>query len=541
MLASLNFAAVESNTFATPPTWLSKSNRIMSGSHQRSESKRKLFRAITSRISLHNHAIHIPEREDLKDEPKDDVKEQSATITHITHRHTQIQSPPLLSYTGATNGHLIPNGNTQLNNHEHGSVDHNVHTQAQMVNTREVSSRQSDISSVPVTQGSEGNNFSYLESMKKAPIKKQSHTTPQHMVSPTNNSKVRNSRSHYAWHGSDMSNKGVSNEMPGISRRSFPESECRLGYDCYPVTETTNTSADMSYTNKSDTVIINEKNKEDMNEYDYKTFSTNHPLRLSKVKAFEQAELTTRLHFSKFDVGGDVSTDNGRRKTAKIQRSKTDYIYRDDIQRKHGQHGVYNENEYPIDTELTISSDVTDDEIIVQIPQLSQDESRSLLGYAPQRAFAGTTAGSSSRQHSDSFPIYGQTSVEKRILAMKSALRTLSHDDVVENRLGNSTLTETFQNTGEFLRVLEPQEVELWEAMNEDFEKEMQEMHEIRRMEKQERCKLVPEETIRAVSAALKHSKRMRHRNIAAETAVSSLLRKRIKEDLRAQTDGSLM
>ncbi|KXI72314.1 UNVERIFIED_CONTAM: hypothetical protein ACS92_07700 [Bacillus cereus] len=67
----------------------------------------------------------------------------------------------------------------------------------------------------------------------------------------------------------------------------------------YSSTSLVSGSTDINSTDVSDKVSLRQKSEADMDQYDYKTFSTKHPLRLSKRRAFEQAEMAHKMYFAK--------------------------------------------------------------------------------------------------------------------------------------------------------------------------------------------------------------------------------------------------
>ncbi|KAH3661834.1 hypothetical protein OGAPHI_006012 [Ogataea philodendri] len=199
----------------------------------------------------------------------------------------------------------------------------------------------------------------------------------------------------------------------------------------YSSTSLVSGSTDINGTDVSDKVSLRQKSEADMDQYDYKTFSTIHPLRLSKIRAFEQAEMAHKMYFAKDE----------------------------DIERKKNC-------------------------MIVQVPGLTLRESRELS------VDAGFGENDSQMEDTLEYGVYedddsdeDETSMEKddpfvsadkRLRIMKNALRPVTEEQLVAKKLKRSPLNTVFQTSPQFLKDLDLQELELWELMNEEFEKEME-------------------------------------------------------------------
>lgn len=354
----------------------------------------------------HSHFYH-------KDDTKDDIKE----ILH---------GP----YNDSTNTYNSPNSNSN-----------NTHTQEEL--TYSAYLKQHNASSLPITQGSDSTSYSYLESIKKAPTKKKhSHISNNNEIkTPTLTLKVRNNKVRNVLINSNNvtnnTNNNVNNNITNKKNDSIVDINA-----CSPVTETS-VNSEMSFLNKTDSLIINNNSNDDINEYDYKTFSSNHPIRFSKVKAFEQAEMTSKMFFSKF---GDTDDDDD------------DAADDDD------------------DDDANSKNTHKDKEIVIQIPQLSKEETKSLLGYE-----------NSNINNSSSTT----TTAEKRIYLMKNAMKPITKEQLIQKKLKNSDLPKTFGNSGEFLVHLEPDELELWELMNDEFETSLKELQRDYRQDLANQHKLI--------------------------------------------------
>ncbi|KAG0675708.1 hypothetical protein C6P42_001560, partial [Pichia californica] len=164
----------------------------MAGGRQHLESKRKLFRAIATRISHHNHISAVADKEDFKDD-KDKEKEfdESRDSKDITAAH----SP----YNDSTNINTNSNINNSNSTNPNVSCTHAGNVELQQQQQQQQQQLHEDYRqhvSLPVTQGSEQTNFSYLESVKKAPTKKRpicTRSTPNNnlKINNTNNMKIR--------------------------------------------------------------------------------------------------------------------------------------------------------------------------------------------------------------------------------------------------------------------------------------------------------------------------------------------------------------
>ncbi|VEU22906.1 DEKNAAC104168 [Brettanomyces naardenensis] len=240
----------------------------------------------------------------------------------------------------------------------------------------------------------------------------------------------------------------------------------------------------VSSSKASETIVIRPKAESDIDEYDYKTFSSGRPLRLSKVKAFEQAEVTMRLFYSREDEDEEedslYSGDEGHefeyvKKSRGLSKKSSMNISVSGGKLKMKQKGL--------DQKLKKEQD----EVITQLPDLSRWETAELLrkdSVASSRGIdeeengenevemdENSKGGSLSRRTKSWF--LGSNS-EHRLSVMRNALKPLSEKELVAQRLLRSRLPKVFQNTGEFLNEMDIQEVECWEEMNEEFEEDME-------------------------------------------------------------------
>ena len=458
----------------------------MSTSRPKLEGKRKMFRAITSRISHYNHTDRVDMNvEDNNDDTVDvDSHDVSAGMEHKISLATHTDSGPTPAKTQTQK---------QTHSHTHTLNQQDMNMDIQHHSKVQNSKQANHATSLPVTQGSEVTNynntsFSYLESLKKAPSKKRSYFDPNDSTSPStnqhgSNAKIRagiSIKSKKSSDGTLYSNHSERHQMPKSGTISGVGNES-------PSTETS-LSTDMSFMNKSNSVILNHETVSDMNEYDYKTFSTNHPLMFSKVKAFEQSEMMTKQYFSKFKL------ENNTKDEEFISKKKNSV--------KH-----------------------VDKEIILQIPGISDDEARALLGYK----FRDDNYQDTDLKRSE----LPKTPVEKRLYIMKNKLRQISPDELKINKLQSSKLSKSFQNTSEFLKSLEMEEIELWESMDDEFDSNLVQMQREYREGLEQSRQLVDEDTLKSVSNIMRRNKQLNKRTTALENSVSVLLRKRVKDLLQ--------
>lgn len=420
----------------------------MPGQKRRSESKRKFFRAITSRISHHNH-VTSPEKDNIKGEPIHS-QYQEISNTHNTLGKTNISGNPLSEHCKAAQDYPCP-GN-----------DHNTSIQDETQAIKSLSQ------SIPATKGRDNSNYSYLESMKKAPAKKRSASRPE-SITPTLNLKLKNSKIRNI-----LCNSSATNERGG----KFLDIEA-----CSPASA----NSEASFLSKTESLIINNESKNDMDEYDYKTFSTNHPLRLSKVKAFEQGEMTTKMFFSKFNSNCIKNKDCNKRNT-------------------YTRHS-------------------TDERLILQVPGISKEHSASMLGYKDESLSA--QGAHESRKLTQGGGTHNNA--ERRILMMKKALKPMSQDDIAYVRLKNSELPNVFQNSSEFLTNLEPQEIEFWELMNKEFEEEMEALREEFSYKMEERSALVDESIIQLLKQARGSYSTLDRGKVSLDSEIGQVIQKRVK------------
>lgn len=460
----------------------------MPSGRQRSESKRKLFRAITTRISHHNHASSL-DKDDCKDE-RDEREVAHSPYNDSTNINVNTAAG---SVNNGGSTHLHGADSPQTCGHEE-FFNHNNNN----------NSRQPNLSvtvPVPITQGSDQTHYSYAESVKKAPTKKRSLPIRSEIITPTSNLKIKNN------------NNKIRSVLPNTSHANngtTPDSSKLEA--CSPATETS-ANTDMSFMSKTDSLIINSENKGDMNEYDYKTFSTRHPLRFSKVKAFEQAELTTRMYFSKFQAEEVQVGSNGRSGNASIG---------------HPAH----------DGDASVNGDINND-IIIQIPEMSKEETGAMLGH--DTVETKITDGGSNKLKQQFNGSFAQNSVEQRIFLMKNALKPLSKEEIVSNKLQQSKLPDIFQNTGEFLKEMDPQEIEFWELMNEEFENDLRDLYMEYQSEQQRSRSLVDEATVQAFFERVRSNRRLgRRRHPGVERSLGALICQRVKKEFREEDQFTL-
>lgn len=492
----------------------------MPGGRQRSDSKRKLFRAITTRISHHNH-VPLLDKDDCKDERDDREVAHSPynDSTNINANH----APGVINNVSPAQMHGTDSQQTFTHTHD----EFHNHNGKQQTGSIPISGSLP----VPMTQGSDQTHYSYIESVKKAPVKKKSLPSRAEMITPTSSLKTKNSnnklRSILSNTGSNATKNNNNNNGSGNNKNNNNNSSKRTPDSskldgCSPVTENS-ANTDISFLSKTDSMILNSDNKGDMNEYDYKTFSTRHPLRFSKVKAFEQAELTTKMYFSKYqeeDVGQHGS-DQGKRLRMECQTSSNSNI---------------NNNNYNNNSESNNNSGNSDSncEIIVQIPEMSRRETSAMLGHdTVETKIAENGSNRLKQQFGGGFM---QNPVEQRLFLMKNALKPLSKEEIVCSKLNQSKLPDIFQNTGQFLKEMDPQEIEFWELMNEEFENDLQDL-QVEYKGDQQRCRrLVDEATVQTFFERVKSNRRLgRRRHPGVERSLGALICQRVKDEFREE------
>lgn len=437
----------------------------MTAGKHKSESKRKLFHAITSRIPHFNYTTQ--HQSNLEHSNSEDV---SNSITAALNNKTDTNSDLNVNsgeqrqniQTGV--GLLGKQSNLTLNIgilHQHQAQ--NYQQQSQLSTSLigdSIGSISKDNVTNPVTQGSDNSNFSYLESVKKAPSKKKYRNSSRpDAITPTYTFK---------------------NKAPEIRGDSGTIGNLKFGFS--PAESSAN--SEVSFTGKTDSLIINDSFKGDMNEYDYRTFGTKHPFRLSKVRAFEQSELTTKSYFS-------------------ITKNKTP------------------------------SRQVNKENIVLQIPNLSQEATRQLLSYETVENRVSENTSYKRRNvastEATKLPLSG---VERRIYMMKNALAPLSSEELILNKLQASQLSQVFQRNGDFLQNLNQDEIEYWEVMNEEFEEGMQNLRKKHYRDACELNSLIDSETLHAIKSAMKYRTNKGPRKRELGDTLSTLVRKRVKETL---------
>ncbi len=272
-------------------------------------------------------------------------------------------------------------------------------------------------------------------------------------------------------------------------------------------------STDTASTGKvADSIIRRSGNAQE--DYDYKIFNTSRPLRLSKVRALEQAEVTSKLYFRQKQDDlyeetaalHDVSISQHQKKVPKVAyiktRRKLAHSNKEiavstgrlwkrkrgswfsggkerrslprnskELGRTETDRQVEEEQADAEDNEKQISEEKANAEILVQLPELSKAETRRMMQQDCMDVDLDNCYLNGDIEERDwPFP---QTEAQKRMNAMKRALKPLNEQEMVEQRLRRSRLPKIFQNTGVFLSRLNLRELEYWEMMNEQFDDEM--------------------------------------------------------------------
>ncbi|TID29650.1 hypothetical protein CANINC_001769 [Pichia inconspicua] len=311
----------------------------------------------------------------------------------------------------------------------------------------------------PITQGSGTGNFSYIESVRRAPSKRHNnYPSGSNAITPT-----------YPFRSN--ATILVNTESKGISKFGFSPAE-------------SSANSDVSFAAKTDSMILNESFKGDINEYDYETFRTKHPLRLSKVKAFEQSELTSKSLFS------------------------------------------------VIESKLRINQ-LTEDEIVLQIPNVSIDDTRKLLSDETVEDRICERRANKGRIKKVPFDQPQLNGVDKRLYMMNNVLSSLTNEEIVSRKLEKSGLPTIFQQNGEFLKHLDSEEVNIWNSMNAEFELTMKQQREEYLFHMHERESLIDNETLHVLKCAMKHRKKEQFQDKNLEQTLSTRICKRLRDDLK--------
>lgn len=430
----------------------------MAGPKNKQEGKRRLFHSITSRIPHYIPAIQSKINTDSLNNGDSDSNSMKSNMSI----NTQGKSPAVKNIDSESNINLDTCGK-DINLHLNlGALQQNVDKQANDSFAEDNTSTLYRDMSNPVTQGTDSANFSYIESVRKAPTKRYySNVSGSNAITPTY--PFRNSAS------------GLLNPAPSsVSKFGFSPAE-------------SSANSDVSFAGKTDSIIINESFKGDINEYDYKTFGTQHPLRLSKVKAFEQSELTTKTFFS-------VAESNIR------------------------------------------SANYTKNELVLQIPGLSIDETKKLLSHDTVESRTGEKHMSRRRNHITETNKIPLSNVDRRIHLMKNVLAPMSTEDLMSRKLEESGLSKTFQQNGEFLQHLDLEEIDCWSSMNEEFESNLREQRKDYYSFVRENKSLIDNETLHAIKSAMKHRNKEQFRKRKLEQTLSAFICKRIKDDMKDKT-----
>lgn len=204
--------------------------------------------------------------------------------------------------------------------------------------------------------------------------------------------------------------------------------------------------------------------------YDYKTFSTNHPLRVSKIRALEQSEMTYRLFFQKFELDDDIDVDDP-------------------------------------------------DNLIIQIPNLSREETKRLVHGDSSTTTAKTTSNNNKIGSLD---------------RMKNAFKPISRNNLnLSSKLQNSKLGNVFQNSPEFLKSLSLQDLELFQVLNDEFDQEMKDLSlDIVNESKRENCLSVSNGVFTLIDAPFDQLYEPSAWRTDLGMVLSHDVRKRIKDDL---------
>ncbi|OUM52468.1 hypothetical protein BVG19_g1662 [[Candida] boidinii] len=283
-------------------------------------------------------------------------------------------------------------------------------------------------------------------------------------------------------------------------------------YNSIDVTNCNNDEVNMSLNNnadqeisseRTDRLIIRKNNELDSIDYNYRIFSTNHPLRLSKIKAFEQAEAATRAFFrSQYTFDDDDSFVYASDSNSNFY----DYAYQDDeeddeedddddeevyldeqsnrnslIDKRLKQKRERNQNQ----TQRKFIHDTisnNDDNFIIQIPGLTKKETAEI--FSSNNNQNNTINSQSNYEITENNNIdefnFKLSSPEKRLRIMNNAFTKKKNCDlftekILSKRVEDLKLDRIFQANPSFLNELNLREIEYWSNMNEEFEKEMNE------------------------------------------------------------------
>lgn len=233
----------------------------------------------------------------------------------------------------------------------------------------------------------------------------------------------------------------------------------------------------MNTTNTTDEVIIRDNlGSAGITSYDYKTFSSNHPLRISKIRALEQSEMTYRMFFQKFELDDDLD-------------------------------GEFYDN----------------DGIIIQIPNLSREETRKLVNGEFKTGFRTTNTNTNTKVES----------LDKKLNVMKNAFKPISKNGLALNKLQNSKLPNVFQNSSEFLKSLSLEDLEFLQILNDEFEQEMKDLSvEVVNESKRQNCLSVSNGVFTLIDAPFDQLYEPSAWRTDLGKVMSHDVRKRIKNDL---------
>lgn len=458
----------------------------------KADGKRKLFRSITSRISHHNHAAG-QERVVSKDDIKDTSNIHNYERPHLT-AHSSVSSQ-----VGGQQYHQMDKDH-HAHNGEEPQLPHAHSCHQQQHDTHRASNAQAV---PPATKDGDSSNLSCMEGVKRAPGKMVCASERSDSTTPTSKFKVRSS----GRVGNETSSRRSRDNMKAHASNPAPY-ENMESTALSPSTETS-VGSEFSFMNKSESLVIHEDNKFKINEYDYKTFSTKHPLRLSKVKAFEQAEMTTKRYFSKYGSNTNSSTSH------------------------YSSHRTSGSSKVAFSGVTKVARKRQNCDIIIQIPEMSETETGAMLetNTVEERILDRGKGNKNNSSYGNEGKL-GYNSVEARMNMMKNVLRPLSREEIISNRLETSRVARVFQNTHEFLTKLEPQEIELLELMNDEFENGMSELQRDYRQEQKAKHTLVDYDVRQAARERMANNKGRANRAGGVSDVLSSIIRKRIKQDL---------
>ncbi len=126
---------------------------------------------------------------------------------------------------------------------------------------------------------------------------------------------------------------------------------------------------------------------------------------------------------------------------------------------------------------------------------------------------------------------------DRRLKIMKNALRPVSQEQLVSMKLDSSELINVFQDSFQFLKDLDLQELQYWELLNEEFDKGMQALEAERRSKVGTNSLIQGDADQYRELGSLDTPRELLYKSMTTKQSafISDNLRKRVKQEINDQ------